>query len=181
MSIYHTLQHIMSKIRYAVTSTVWRHFGRLIQDAKRLDPHATDLYCSLTRRKLGDTHPASHVGGLLCGELSHLTHELLRGRRNIEGSTVRVDRACRRDHTFVRVDDLYVDLTYKQFLQDDRSAEADCPYLSYVQRRLPAFFVGTHRELVAMLDDVGRRRDDHLGKRLAEKPLATQCLPYWET
>ena len=51
-------------------------------------------------------------------------------------------------------DSIIIDLTWKQFLQDERSSSIDCKYLQYIQFDLPLYFVGTKEEINIELEKV---------------------------
>ena len=59
-----------------------------------------------------------------------------------------------RDHVYLLSDSIIIDLTWKQFMQDERSENIDCKYLQYIQFDLQPYFIGTKDDLNIELEKI---------------------------
>ena len=106
-----------------------------------------------------------HVGKFQCGEYSLITKYLLEGYgyqpqvwQNQQGYG---DYST--DHTFLVVDDCYIDLAYRHLLETDCSQSDDCPYRRYLFNHLADYFIGTEDQLNEMCNTLDKIHQKHYG------------------
>ena len=59
----------------------------------------------------------------------------------------------KRDHVFLKTNDIIIDPTYRQFFNDDRNS-AISNYNTYLYNSLPPFFVGDKKNLDLLIEDL---------------------------
>ena len=124
-----------------IRKLLFRNFPTLGQGMKIMETHHPYLYHSFLSKSPKYQQTDTYQGGLLCGEACFLTRFLL----DINGFTSEVWKNHQgygkyySDHCFIWLpeEELIVDLTYKQFFQDDRVSDASCPYHHYIYQSLP--------------------------------------------
>ena len=128
-----------------------KQFHYILQCIRTLEPHHPKLLNPLVKQNI----KAAYVGGDLCGEATLVGKTLLeqQGINNIK--VIRNERGSGelyQDHCYIVIKDTIIDLTYKQFLQDERVTHPNCPYHQYIQYTLPPYFIGSHNDLMILLN-----------------------------
>ena len=128
-----------------------RQFSYILNRMRLLEPHHPKLFNHLVQQNV----KAAYVGGDLCGEATLVGKTLLeqQGIHNI--CVLRNEKGYGefyQDHCFMVVNNTVIDLTYKQFLQDERVTHPNCPYHQYIQYTLPPYFIGSHNNLMILLN-----------------------------
>ena len=123
----------------------------IIKSVKHLEKNHKKLYHPFISNNL----EASFIGGDLCGESCFVVKKLL---ENYEiNSLVKENSkgiAYYKDHVYLLSDSIIIDLTWKQFMQDERSKNIDCMYLQYIQFDLQPYFIGTKEDLNIELEKI---------------------------
>lgn len=114
------------------------------------------LMYSKLRLNNGKKMYESYDGYLQCGCLSLITLDLLR-KNNIKDIKVYTSKIGYgkyiEDHAYLKIGNLLIDPTYKQFMRDDRIIDTSIlntinnNYQKFVYETLPYFFVGTLDDL----------------------------------
>lgn len=149
-----------------ITKLVNSNYDTILKGIKILEPNHTKIFNSLVKERDGETLNA-YTGNLVCGEACFIGKYLLEN----EGFKVAVWKNSYglgknfHDHCFLLVDKQYVvDLTAKQFWQDERTDNNNCPYHQYIQYQLPPFFITSREELDKQLDKIIYKNETVYGK-----------------
>ena len=141
----------MQMMKIQINKIISSNWLNIIKSVKHLEKNHSKLHHPFICNNL----EASYIGENLCGESSFIAKKLL--QNNGINTLVKENHkgiANYRDHVFLLHDSIIVDLTWKQFLQDERSSSIDCKYLQYIQFDLPLYFVGTKEEINFELEKV---------------------------
>lgn len=132
-------------------SNLLKQFTYILKCIRTLEPHHPKLLNPLVK----DNIKAAYVGGNLCGEATLVGKRLLE-KEGINNISVYKNESgfgnYYQDHCFMVVENTIIDLTYKQFLQDERITHPNCLYHQYIQYTLPPYFIGTHDNLMILLN-----------------------------
>lgn len=114
------------------------------------------LMYSKKRLDFGKKMSESYDGSFQCGKMSLITFDFLlkNGFENIKvfNSTIGYGKYIE-DHVYLKIGNIYIDPTYKQFMRDDRIinnsiiSTINNNYQKFVYEELPYFFIGEFDEL----------------------------------
>ena len=150
----------MQMMKIQINKIISSNWFNIIKSVKHLEKNHSKLH----HPHICNNLEASYIGENLCGESCFVAKKLL---QNYDINTLVKENhkgiKNYRDHVFLLHDSIIVDLTWKQFLQDERSSSIDCKYLQYIQFHLPLYFVGTKEEINFELEKVVNLNRNILG------------------
>lgn len=131
------------------------HFNKVIKCAKLVDNLKNDNnFHNSLRLKYIPKGQGTYCGDLCCGVTTFVLGNLLKKHMPIKMFiTEKGYGKYKKDHVFLKTNDLIIDPTYRQFFNDDRNS-AVSNYNSYLYNSLPPFFVGNQKELDLLINDL---------------------------
>jgi len=122
----------------------------MISGIKLLEPRLKGLYNPLYKQE--NIH--TYFGENRCGEACFILKFILESMNyNVTIFKVenKMNKLCN-DHLFLKVNNIIIDPTYKQFLQSDYSRSSKCHYANVMQLDLMPIFVGEKKELIQTIN-----------------------------
>ena len=143
----------MNLIKINLSKTLNRNFKNLLNQATQIHPNFS--YHNKLRLQFYPESKNTYDGSFCCGLMWYLTYNFLNiqiKNNNFKKLKLEVWKTTYgygkyiEDHVHIRLNNIIIDPTYKQFFKDNRS-NGNCPYYHYLYSDLEPFFVGTKKDL----------------------------------
>ena len=121
----------------------------MINGIKLLEPRVKGLYNPLYKEQTIKTYFGDNRCGEACFILKYLLEEM-----DYKVNIYKIENkmhALYNDHVFIKIDNIIIDPTYKQFLQSIYSRNSECRYVNTMQLDLSPIFIGDKEDLLQII------------------------------
>ena len=134
--------------------TLTQNFPRFLKTNEKINSSHYLMY-SKRRFDAGLKKINCYDGSFQCGLMTLIALDHIKYKTNLYGivfvSSFGYGKYLE-DHAYIHIPehDLYIDMTYKQFMRDDRNCgdNIDNPYQDYVYKELPMFHIGSLEDIM---------------------------------
>ena len=126
------------------------NFIPFVNSIKKMEPHHYGLLFNYSREKEFGESYKSYLGKQLCGEACYSLKKILEDNNYtpLVKYNTRTYGSFIDDHCFIKIDDIIVDPTYRQFLLEYSKRDKE----DYIFDKLDPFFIGSKNELLKIID-----------------------------
>lgn len=153
------------------------NFNKVIKCSKLVDNLKNDKnFHNSLRLKYIPKGKRTYCGELCCGVTTFVLGNLL--KKNMPIKMFIAKSGHKRDHVFLKTNDIIIDPTYRQFFNDDRNS-AISNYNTYLYS-LPPFFVGDKKDLDFLIEDLKFRNSLEFSTNIISGKVSNNWNEYKE-